>query len=148
MSPPVFTGSRAALIPALASWAASVEVLSGWTVAALDVANDAVRLTLRRLDRVLVVDRDSAGRCVVEMSAVDHAEASVGRRGDRTRVNRVTQRLLWREKPPGLRAALRIAGDRIGSRDALRPVVNTLALPAIVRANLDGMQLEEITDAA
>jgi len=114
-------------LAAIESWAKSVEALSGWTVSAVDAKDDAVRLTFRRPDREIVLDRDAHGRCIVEMSAVERAEKTVGRRGDRARVERVSHRLLWRSRPEGIRSALRIAGDAIGNRELMRPVVNLLA---------------------
>lgn len=112
---------------AIDSWAKSVEALSGWTVSAVDAKDDAIRLTFRRPDRELVLDRDHIGRCTIEMSSVDFEWVTIGRKGDRTRAKRISSRLIWRARAEGIRSALRVAGDAIGNRELMRPVVNLLA---------------------
>lgn len=111
--------------------ARTIEAVTGWSVAALDVDHRAVRLEVRNraTGEVLTLDRDHLGRAQLVHEIEGQGEVAVGRRGDRQRVARIERRFIARHRPEGVRSGLRMLGQHIsprGWRSLLSPIALAL----------------------
>ena len=109
---------------ALASQRAAVAALDslGWSLLAadIDLTTGALRVELRRHDGLTAtLDRDSLGRASLTRERHVRYEATVGRRSDRCRVERIRREFIGRDRIHG------------GPRDALRTLANYVGDNAI-----------------
>lgn len=106
---------RAPSAPVIASRAAVALDRLGWILLAADfnLSSGALRVELRRNDGLMVtLDRDASGRASLTRERVVHYVTTIGRRGDRSPVDRIRHEFIGRERVHG------------GPRDALRALSN------------------------
>ena len=102
----------------------------GWSILNIDInlANETARIELRAGSRLVTFD-GQRGRSSITRESVEVETVTVGRRGDRCRVDRIRTRFLGRTKVPGVRFGLRVLCNYIADnapRPALASDVRTL----------------------
>jgi hypothetical protein len=123
--------SNEIITTALQRHLALIERSTGWTVVNLEISEitGAVRLEAKHEGRVMILDRDTHGRCSLTIEALREVEEFVGRRGDRFRTTLTRYDLILRIRPLGVRHGLRLMGQRMaqdGWRDLMGPIANVL----------------------
>jgi hypothetical protein len=106
---------------------ALIERASGFSLRALDVETDGrARLEMSDGETVLTLDRDTLGRVSLTHERVVRYETSVGRSGDRQRVERLMHQFVERRHPTGWRSGMRLLGQHVaptGYRTLFAPVL-------------------------